>query len=377
MEVIEKIIPYAETYPLSRLGNPAKLLFIDIETTGFSREKNQIYLIGCGAPEGKNFKVTQFFAEKGDESRILEAFLHFVQPYQRIIHFNGRSFDLPFIRARAGRYRLKDTLPPDTDIYQSVKTLKRFLKLPGLKQKDIESFLGIRREDEQSGGALIRTYLDFLKDHDPEKRRLLLLHNADDVVGMPEILPILFYPDFMEGDFTFKKAQTVRPEGKRHPSVPSVEAIWTGSVRVPVPVHAVIAPGKNKNGTGEEHPVSPISGTVLLQENEVRLLLPLYKGELKHFYPDYRNYYYFEKEDCAVHKSVAAYMDASGRKKATARTCYTRASGLFLPEPDPIFTPVMQKEYHSPLLFAPWKEDLFASPELSSAYVQKTLRLLL
>ena len=38
-------------------------------------------------------------------------------------------------------------------------------------------------------------------------------------------------------------------------------------------------------------------------------------------------------EDCAIHKSVGQYVDRSARKKATAKTCYTRAAGLFVPQP--------------------------------------------
>ena len=35
------------SYPLERLGQPESLLFFDIETTGFSASRHQIYLIGC------------------------------------------------------------------------------------------------------------------------------------------------------------------------------------------------------------------------------------------------------------------------------------------------------------------------------------------
>ena len=36
---------------------------------------------------------------------------------------------------------------------------------------------------------------------------------------------------------------------------------------------------------------------------------------LKYFYTDYKNYYYLPKEDMAIHKSVAAYVDRDHKKK--------------------------------------------------------------
>ena len=45
------------------------------------------------------------------------------------------------------------------------------------------------------------------------------------------------------------------------------------------------------------------------------LLVIIYQGELKHFYPNYREYYYLPHEDRAIHKSVALYVDRNFRTK--------------------------------------------------------------
>ncbi len=373
MEIVRKTVSCGEPYPLARLGDERKILFIDIETTGFSRENNAIYLIGCGIPEGNRLRIVQFFADRGDEAELLDAFFRFLDPYRLLIHFNGKNFDLPFIRARAERYGIRAAFPEDLDIYQEARKLRGLLALPGLKQKDIERFLGIRREDKMGGGELIGVYQDFLHDRDGEKRRLLLLHNADDVAGMPEILPILSYRDFLSGGFALDSTEVVEtPPGQ---AARSLRAQWTGCTDLPVPVHTAITLDHKKRGSGRE--VSPILGTALLTGRKVRLTLPLYEGELRHFYPDYKDYYYFADRDCAIHRSIAKFMDSPDRRKATAKTCYTRASGIFLPEPSAVFTPVMQQDYHSPLLFAPWREDLFSSPESAEEYVREVLRLLL
>ena len=61
------------------------------------------------------------------------------------------------------------------------------------------------------------------------------------------------------------------------------------------------------------------------------LFLPVYSGELKYFYPNPSDYYYLPLEDCAMHKSVASFVEKEYRKKATAATCYTKKTGTFLP----------------------------------------------
>ena len=51
---------------------------------------------------------------------------------------------------------------------------------------------------------------------------------------------------------------------------------------------------------------------------------------MRHFYSDYKNYYYLPKEDMAIHKSVAAYVDHEYREKCKAYNCYVRKTGTFI-----------------------------------------------
>ena len=58
-----------------------------------------------------------------------------------------------------------------------------------MKQKSIEQFLGVHREDKYNGGQLIDVYREYLHTHEKFLFDLLILHNADDLRGMPSILP--------------------------------------------------------------------------------------------------------------------------------------------------------------------------------------------
>ena len=70
-----------------------------------------------------------------------------------------------------------------------------------MKQKSIEAFLGVSREDKFSGGQLIQVYRDYLATRESFMYDLLILHNEDDMKGMPSILPILNYADMKDSTF--------------------------------------------------------------------------------------------------------------------------------------------------------------------------------
>ena len=191
-------------YPLERLALLPDILFLDIETTGFLTGSSSIYLIGCAYYEDGNWKLRQWFAQTPDEeSEILSAFLTFAEPYSYLIHYNGNTFDLPFLRKKADKYGISYTLSSKKglDIFRRITPYKNFLKLPDCKLKTIESFLGIHREDIYTGGQLIQVYHDYTSSHDYDLYHTLILHNADDMKGMLETLPILAYYDLFNSGY--------------------------------------------------------------------------------------------------------------------------------------------------------------------------------
>ena len=102
--------------------------------------------------------------------------------------------------------------------------------------------------------------------------------------------------------------------------------------------------------------------------------VPILEGELKYFYPDYKNYYYLPQEDTAVHKSLGEFVDRSARKKATAATCYTRKKGRFLPQPQPLFDPVLKACYQDKQTFFPYTPDLFDHPDTAVFFLNSVLK---
>ncbi len=356
MITIEHEFIFEETYPLSRLGNREDLLFFDIETTGFSGDYNQVYLIGCVYFSGCFAHYIQWFSDsKHAESEIIDSFFDFAKKHQVLVHFNGDTFYIPFIEKRCHALGLPYTFDDFTsiDIYKKIKPYKKHLGLENLKQKTIEQFLGIAREDQFSGGQLIEVYQEYLHTKEDSLLHLLLLHNADDLKGMPKLLPILHYPDFFNE--TFALADMKKAAGETPRLMLALEC--SPDTMLPVPLTGSL-PGY----------------TIRAAENRLVLSIRLYEGTLKYYYPNYKDYYYLIFEDTAIHKSVGEYVDKDARIKATKETCYTKKTGVFLPQPEAFWTPDFKNTCKDKSCFFEFCPECFSDCDTLNSYIHRILK---
>ncbi len=81
------------------------------------------------------------------------------------------------------------------------------------------------------------------------------------------------------------------------------------------------------------------------------LKVPLFETELKYFYADYKEYWYFPEEDLALHRSVAQFSDRTHREPATARTCYTRNFKKDFDDPG-VYFELTEERKHSRAFFS-------------------------
>lgn len=363
MITTEKSLSLPDAYPLERIGKQEEILFFDIETTGFSGNHSHLYLIGCIFYQDNRWKLRQWFADTPEsEEDLLHAFFSFLNPFRILVHFNGDRFDIPYLEKRCSYFGLSYDFSgiKSVDIYRRIKPYRRLLGLDSLKQKAIETFLGISRTDVCSGGELIPVYEEYLFTHDRRLYDLLILHNEDDLKGMPAILPILCYPDFLDHSFRLvsqKNRQTEEESGK---TLHFLDLICESDYSVPVPFTAVRLPFRCHAGN-----------------NRLQLSVDLFDGTLKHFYPNYRDYYYLIYEDTAIHKSIGEYVDRTARTKATAGNCYTKKTGCFLPQPEPVWEPVMKKEPRDKLTYVSLSDIDLQNPECFRCYLAQILRYLI
>ena len=349
-------------YALSLLAPLESILFVDIETTGLSSKTASIYIIGACYYKDDCWNAIQWFAEKPEEEvNVLNAFFAFASDYSTLIHFNGNQFDLPFILGRCKILNLSYHFDNfnGIDIYKRVALCKHFLQLPNCKQKSIEKFLHLDREDKYHGGELIQVYKDYVKSGDTEQENLLLLHNKEDLKGMLEILPILSYCDLFNKPVKATKVQSNYYRdlnGKKQQEL-IIRVRLSSHIPVPLTYHANDC-------------------YVTAEGNHAALRIPVYTEELKYFYANYKEYYYLPVEDMAIHKSVDSFVDKEHRVPATAVTCYTRKYSSYLPMWDYVLEPFFKREYKSSLLFFELTDEFKTDREAFSKYASHILEML-
>lgn len=162
---------------------------LDIETTGLSRKYNNIFLIGLCEIK-KNSSVELFFAEDLEEEYDI---LKEIKPYldKNIITFNGNSFDIPFIKEKYDFYNMDFPQVEGFDLYRYIKNYKHILNLKNYKQKSLEEYLNINRDEFISGAEVVSSYRDYLINKDYENFKDVIVHNRDDIIGLTNSLKVV------------------------------------------------------------------------------------------------------------------------------------------------------------------------------------------
>ena len=324
-------------------------LFFDIETTGFDRNRTILYMIGCIYPEGECCHFVQWFNDDGlSEPEILEAFSQLLEKEAwTLVTFNGESFDIPYLKHHSLLNGL--SLPieemPSLDLYRIMRPFQQLYQLRHGGQKFWERFLGIYREDPYNGGELINVYRTYLQKKNDKDLRDLLLHNEEDLLGMTRLMDLLPYHSLVTGSYSLKDIEIT--------DLAQASFFQSSSYRDPMEAEETeefcqetfphdperMIPCVHFQGALDRPLPRPLKvggeqGLFIGEEQDIHLYLPIYTGELKHYYKKYRNYYYLPLEDRAIHKSVGQFVDRAHRQQAAAANCYMRESGLYLSLPE-------------------------------------------
>ena len=414
-------------------------LFFDIETTGLSWRTSHLYLIGCAyyetysisrgtqdcsdceySADTQNFAnrrgckssadiqdsadncdedsgegrwvLRQWFLDRpGEEKQLLEAFSDFLDTFALseektspknehspvLVHYNGSGFDLPYLRHKYEYFGLPDPFASleSLDLFRTIRPYQRLLQLDSLRQKALETALGLPRRDPYSGGELIDVYAQYMRSGEKTLLDHLLLHNFEDVQNLLPLYAITLYDDLFSGNYEICSLEMKKDENGQD----ILQAVLTLSDALPKELSASFVPEADElplaaapvcelpltaapvselplaavpvNGldSGEKTAGDGAAWRLCAAGSTAVLSIPVLRGELYHFFPDYRNYFYLPDEDMAVHKSVGVFVDAAHRRRATADTCYQRITGRFLPQLSECFTPVLRRARRSKL----------------------------
>lgn len=354
MKKIEKTFDISAYGPVSKLLDHEKTVFFDIETTSLSAGSGHIYIIAVLYKiSEKKFNFIQWFADSLlDEQRLLIEFRDFIKDYDTLVHFNGDSFDIPFVNKATLSYGMEPFLGElkSLDLYKKSRPLKKVFDLANIKQKSIESFFGINRKDIYNGGELISVYNAYTHEKDPLLLDSLLLHNEEDVLGLFSIMSILSYYKLFEADINYESYELEDPY-----------LSFACNLHFPLPKDIRLN----------------MQDFSLYTANDVLYIkVLLYKGESMHFFEDYKNYYYLPLEDMAIHKSLANFVDSSSKAKASKQNAYIKLDSCFIPIYHQSDSKLFRKEYADKQNYIELKEEYLDNAVFLQEYCKGILNYL-
>lgn len=156
------------------LANGSKTrAYLDIETTGLSRDLSEITVVGIAVERDGQICVTRQFDTITDEW-----ILKTLRGVDELYTYNGSRFDLPFIKAKL-KIDLKQSVK-HTDLMYAC--WKQDLK-GGLKA--VEKRIGIRRKlPDVDGYMAVLLWWQYKNNADAEALQTLLQYNEEDVINL-------------------------------------------------------------------------------------------------------------------------------------------------------------------------------------------------
>lgn len=192
-------IRFPASHPLnllfSLLCRTNDLFFFDIETMGlFSRP---IVLFATGRIRGGQMHITQYLLRDiGEEPAAIAMVLdEMADQSTALVTYNGRSFDLPYLRDRAAYYGME--FPGEPHHYDLLHPSRSRWKteFPDCRLSTIEELaLGIWRDDDLPGKYVPEYYAAYLRSRNPGPLVPIVDHNRQDVASLARL-----YEHLLEG----------------------------------------------------------------------------------------------------------------------------------------------------------------------------------
>lgn len=167
-----------------------RMLFLDIETCGLTAAP--VFLVGLCHAGDRNLVLRQLFArDYGEERALVAAVAEIARGFDFLVTFNGRTFDIPFLRDRAVYHRVRfDFELPHLDLLHVARRRWRGWYADCRLQTLEWQILRRRRAGDVDGEAIPGLYHDFVKRGQPHRLLPVFHHNLLDLVAMAELLPI-------------------------------------------------------------------------------------------------------------------------------------------------------------------------------------------
>ncbi|MCC6546061.1 ribonuclease H-like domain-containing protein [Candidatus Sumerlaeota bacterium] len=174
------------------------ICFLDTETTGLMGGTGTVpFLVGLGnwehdtATGGWHFRLEQYliedFCHEGD---MLERLVTRLSRFRAVCTYNGKTFDLPLLRARGILHRIPPAhfrLKHIDLLHSSRRWWRRMLESVSLKTVE-KQILGIDRGPDLDSALIPGVFFHFARTGRADRMPAVLDHNAQDIITLGALL---------------------------------------------------------------------------------------------------------------------------------------------------------------------------------------------
>lgn len=276
---------------------------IDIETSGLHRQNDWITCIGVMYNALGQFCTKQWHLKEPEEEKaLLEAFLQFCTGYQTVFTYNGRFFDLSFLKARLNHHQLSD------EAFLNLKhiDIKKALEPLASSRHELETKLGFSRQIQSEGRALAKLYQTYRASGSTTYLELIKAHNQEELEGLYTLYEgyqilygfntyTVYQKDYLDEQVILKSQLPFRPQIQGNFCIGPYQIGWT-------------------------------AGTTTLT-----VQVPFHTQTLKRYLTPVKQYVYVLSEQKILPKSLAQFIDKNNRRPAKEEECTVYETHAFLP----------------------------------------------
>ena len=187
----KSVVPYDEHETFGALTSTSEdaLVFVDIEATGFT-PGTPLFLVGLIVLDNGDLRIHQLLArDYAEEGALLYHLWKLLEGVQTVFSFNGKTYDLPYIRDRMvfHGYRMHGPMSHIDLLHEGRRRYKD--RLVNCKLQTLErAICGRGRYGDIPGSEIPDAYHDFVRTGNAVDVRDILHHNALDLVTMVEVV---------------------------------------------------------------------------------------------------------------------------------------------------------------------------------------------
>ncbi|HCC56051.1 MAG TPA: hypothetical protein DEQ47_02080 [Solibacterales bacterium] len=169
-------------------SHPKRWAFLDTETTGLAGGSGTYaFLIGVGSVDEEGFRVRQFFMrDYAEEPSQLLALAEYLERFDVLITYNGKTYDQPLLETRFRMSRMK---PPfgrmeHLDLLFGSRRLWK-LRLENCRLSYLErQILGVEREGDVPGELIPHYFFEYIRTQRALRLIPIFHHNVMDIVTL-------------------------------------------------------------------------------------------------------------------------------------------------------------------------------------------------